>query len=314
MSIEGFVFDCPGEPERPVTEELCQTCGASYPDVFNKAEDMAKAALEIKRLNHDDWVKLPFCVTIEAEAFGAAISLNSLYGVPAATQFRYQKIEDIGQLPPLDFARGRLAEVLRAASLLHAQGEKIILNMEGPYTILGQLISSKQIYKGLYRNKEALCQIVQHIGNELVLYATEAETHGVDMISYADPTVAYGLISPKIYYELCGSLTWKILRKIELSTQHIVVHLCNVTSVGFEKAGFCTSERIPLPSSFSYGKALLQVVQQRGIRVIGHGCVQRSFCPVCNGGVFRLLLAENPKLPDIWNREAILSDNKSQVV
>ncbi|MBQ8918719.1 MAG: hypothetical protein IJ056_01230 [Acidaminococcaceae bacterium] len=297
MSIEGYTFDCPGEPERPVTEELCRSCGASYPDVFSKTEDMTKAALEIKRLNHDKWVKLPFCVTIEAEAFGASISLNSLYGVPAATQFRYEKVEEINSLPTLDFSQGRLSEVLCSASLLHAQGEKIILNMEGPYTILGQLISSKQIYKGLYRNKDKLSKIVHHIGNELVRYAIQAEKHGVDIISYADPTVAYGLISPKIYYELCGSLTWEILRKIQLATHRIVVHLCNVTSVGFEKSGFCISEKLSFPPSCTYGEALIQVIQQRGIRLIGHGCVQRSFFPVCNGGVFRLVLTENPKPP-----------------
>ena len=76
-------FPCLGEPERPITEDLCRNAGARYTSVFSKAEDMVRAALEVKRLNRDVWVKLPFCVTIEAEALGAEVSLNSLYGVPA---------------------------------------------------------------------------------------------------------------------------------------------------------------------------------------------------------------------------------------
>ena len=75
-------FPCLGEPERPITEDLCRNAGARYASVFSTAEDMVKAALEVKRLNRDVWVKLPFCVTIEAEAFGAEVSLNSL-SVPA---------------------------------------------------------------------------------------------------------------------------------------------------------------------------------------------------------------------------------------
>ena len=65
-------FPCLGEPERPITEDLCRNAGARYASVFSTAEDMVKAALEVKKLNRDVWVKLPFCVTIEAEAFGEA--------------------------------------------------------------------------------------------------------------------------------------------------------------------------------------------------------------------------------------------------
>lgn len=121
-------FPCLGEPERPITEDLCRNAGARYTSVFSKAEDMVRAALEVKRLNRDVWVKLPFCVTIEAEALGAEVSLNSLYGVPAVTRFRYERLADIEELPHLDFSQGRLAEVLRAAAILQAQGENIMLN------------------------------------------------------------------------------------------------------------------------------------------------------------------------------------------
>ena len=101
-------YECLGEPERPITEELCSNAGARYAAVFSKAEDMVKAALEVKKLNRDVFCKLPFCVTIEAEAFGAEVSLNSLYGVPAVARFRYERVEDIPALPEMDFSTGRV--------------------------------------------------------------------------------------------------------------------------------------------------------------------------------------------------------------
>ena len=283
-------FECLGEPDRPITEELCSNAGAKYAAVFGHAEDMVKAALEVKRLNHDCWVKLPFCVTIEAEGFGAEVELSPLYGVPAVTHFRYETIDEIKELPHMDFTSGRVKEVLRAASILHDMGEKIMLNIEGPFTVLGQLVPSKQIYKGLYRKKEELRALSDVIGRELARYAHEAELHGVDLLSYADPTVACDLVSPKIYQELCGEISYEVLKKIEAATDHVVIHLCNKTSVGFEKAGFCTSEKIRLSGEINYGEALLEVMHREKIRVIGHGCIQRSYCPLCNGGVYKLNL------------------------
>ena len=133
-------YECLGEPERPITEELCSNAGAKYAAVFSKAEDMVKAALEVKKLNRDAFCKLPFCVTIEAEAFGAEVSLNSLYGVPAVARFRYERVEDIPALPEMDFSTGRVREVLRAATILRDMGETVILNIEGPFTVLSQLV------------------------------------------------------------------------------------------------------------------------------------------------------------------------------
>lgn len=253
---------------------------------------MARAALEIKRLNRDAWVKLPFCVTIEAECFGADVEFNSLYGVPAVTSFRYERLTEIDALPEIDLQQGRVAEVLRAADILHQQGEKIMLNLEGPFTVLGQLISAKEIYKGLYRHPDKLRELCLGIGRQLAVYAKAAESHGVDLLSYADPTVAVDLIAPAIYRDLCGDIAWQVLKGILNNTSRVAVHLCNATSRSFEKAGFCTSRHLAFSQDYLYGQVLKEIVAKGQERLLGHGCIQRSYCPLCNGGVFALRLSE----------------------
>ena len=283
-------YECLGEPERPITEELCSNAGARYAAVFSKAEDMVKAALEVKKLNHDVFCKLPFCVTIEAEAFGAEVSLNSLYGVPAVARFRYERVEDIPELPEMDFSKGRVHEVLRAATILRDMGETVILNIEGPFTVLSQLVPSKQIYKGLYRQREKLRELSAWITAQLVRYAKEAEDHGVNVLSYADPTVAADLISPKLYADLCGEISYEVLKAVEAATECVVLHLCNKTSVAFQKAGFCTMERIIPQEGLTYGEALLDAIKRPDVRCIGHGCIQRTYCPMSNGCIYKLTL------------------------
>ena len=285
-----LTFECLGEPERPITEELCSNAGAKYAAVFSRAEDMVKAALEVKKLNRDVFCKLPFCVTIEAEAFGAEVSLNSLYGVPAVARFRYERVEDIPALPEMDFSGGRVREVLRAATILRDMGETVILNIEGPFTVLSQLVPSKQIYKGLYRQREKLRELSAWITAQLVRYAQVAERHGVDVLSYADPTVAADLISPKLYAELCGEISYEVLKAIEGATERVVLHLCNKTSVSFQKAGFCSMERITPKPGLTYGEALLEAIGRPDVRCIGHGCIQRTYCPMANGCIYKLTL------------------------
>ena len=234
--------------------------------------------------------KLPFCVTIEAEAFGAEVSLNSLYGVPAVARFRYERVEDIPALPEMDFSTGRVREVLRAATILRDMGETVILNIEGPFTVLSQLVPSKQIYKGLYRQQERLRELSAWITAQLVRYAREAERHGVNVLSYADPTVAADLISPKLYADLCGEISYEVLKAVEAATENIVLHLCNKTSVAFQKAGFCTMERIIPQPGLTYGEALLEAIKRLDVRCIGHGCIQRTYCPMTNGCIYKLTL------------------------
>ena len=190
----------------------------------------------------------------------------------------------------MDLAHGRVSEVLRAVTILKARGERVILNIEGPFTVLGQLVPSKEIYKGLYRQRDKLRHLSAWIVTQLARYAQAAEAHGVDILSYADPTVACDLVSPKLYAELCGEISYDVLKEIERTTSRIVLHLCNKTSVGFQKAGFCTSEKIRLPDCLTYGEALARALEWPDIRFIGHGCIQRTYCPLQNGGLYRLHL------------------------
>ena len=287
---EAKPFECLGEPERPITEALCAGAGIAYEEAFQDAAAMAHLSQQIRQLDHDEFCKLPFCVTVEAEQFGAVVSLNPLYRLPAVSRFRYEKLAEIGAMPHMVFERGTIQEVLRAASLLHAQGERVILNIEGPFTILGLLVPSKEIYKGLYRQQDKLAELCAFITGELARYAGEAARQGVSVLSYADPTVAYDLVSPKIYQSFIGKITEQAVRAIQAAAPTVVLHLCSATSVGFERAGFCQSTPIMMARHTTYGEALAAVLNRPDCRLIGHGCVQRTRCPLETPCIYRLQL------------------------
>ena len=112
----------------------------------------------------------------------------------------------------------------------------------------------------------------------------------MDVLSYADPTVAADLISPKLYTDLCGEISYEVLNAVEHATENVVLHLCNKTSVAFQKAGFCTMERIVQKPGLTYGEALLDAIKRPDVRCIGHGCIQRTYWPMSNGCIYKLTL------------------------
>lgn len=298
MSLEDdATLECLGEPERPVTEDFCEKIGVPYADVFTGAEAMAKAARAMRAESGDAFSKLPFCVTAEAEALGAHAEMDPLSGVPTVQQFLYKDLSEVDAIPPFDFTRGRIAEVLQGVRLLTASGERVILHIEGPYTILSLLMPSKVLYKGLFRQKEKLLSLCRQLSVQIARYAQAAEEAGACILSYADPTVSYDIVSPKTYREMCGPVSCEVVRAILDATQHVMVHLCNKTSVGFENAGFCTSERVPVDAGLSYGEALASVFGRDDCRLIGHGCLQRSNAPCERGYLYQLRLAGSEDLP-----------------
>jgi len=286
-------FDCGGEPERPFSDELCLKAGVDYIDTFQSAEAMAQVALHLKEVQGDKLVKLPFAVTVETEALGAEVSFNALYGVPSVTGFKYNKLADIQTIPVINLQQGTVYEVLKAVRILADQGEHVVLNMEGPFTVLGQLVNSKEIYKGLYRQKEHLYYLASRISQELVRYAQAIEAAGAELISFADPTVSFNLIAPSIYREMCGSITYNCLQGILQTTDNIAIHLCSATSMGLEEVGFCHRKQLPMLANMKYGEALCYALEQGEHRLYGHGCLQCSNLPLAQPAIYALILEQD---------------------
>lgn len=68
------VFDCNHAGSEEIPAFVIRKFGASYWDAYQYAPLMSAASALIADSNGDEVCKLPFCVTIEAGAFGAEIS------------------------------------------------------------------------------------------------------------------------------------------------------------------------------------------------------------------------------------------------
>ena len=275
-------------PTHILSEELCHQAGVRYEDVFTDAAAMARMAQTIKAADKDALCRLPFSVAVEAEQYGAVLSLNRKTRLPAVRGFPYAKLEEIGDLPPFDFTRGQMAAALAAAELLSRQGETVLFDMQGVFSILSMIVPSKEVYKALYRKGELLRELSGKLRGHLAMYAREAVARGVKIIAYTDATIACDLVSPACYKNLCGAVTLDAVRAVRAAAPGALLHLCSATSVGIERAGLCRSTAIDVPLGTTYGEALLLALENPAVEVVGHGCHGRTQYPLEESRIYRI--------------------------
>lgn len=118
-------------------------------DFHKKSELMADISMVMSDFRGDAFSILPFCHTVEAEAFGARVNFGDGKNFPRIKEHRYKSLSDISDLDDIDFSRGRVSEVLDAISIIKKNSRRVILEVSGPLNILNALIDPIVIYREL---------------------------------------------------------------------------------------------------------------------------------------------------------------------
>lgn len=285
-------FCCLGEPERPIDAELCRRAGVGIEAVFSKAGAMVAAAQFIRRTEGDVICKLPFAPTAEAEQLGVREISFSRYHQPKVSGYAAQDLQQLGEIKDFSFDKGIMGEVMLAVRSLSEKGETVCLNIEGPFTLLGMLVPSAEIYKGMRREPERLKALCRKLIGNLAQEAGAAAKAGAKILSYADPLISSSMVSPAVYREICGQITREALQAVSAAAPQAVVHVCSAASASFEQAGFCRRYSQAVPKDICYGEALAIACRRQRAHLVGHGCIQHSAWRLEKPVVYELELCE----------------------
>ncbi len=91
--------------------------GAAWPEAHKEAGPMAALAAGAATILGFDAVRVPYCQTIESEAFGATVKYAGKEGVPRIDVHPY-KVGDTPKLPADFLSLGRIPALLEAVRLL----------------------------------------------------------------------------------------------------------------------------------------------------------------------------------------------------
>ncbi len=257
-------YKCFPKEENFTISQVIATKPLKYTAAFIKGESMSQVSKKYKELNSNKFCILPLSNTLEAEAMGASIN----YGLkdnlgPRAGKKISSSMEEILQLEDIDFTKGAIKEVLLAIKILKNRGERVILEVSGPFLIMDFFIEASKVYKAVRKKDQVGRRVFEKIKKNLLAYIKEAIKAGVDVISYADPPASLTVLGPSLLKNTYDIFTRDFLIELKkiASEERILIHLCPKLTqllLAMEKVDF---KEISLEAKevISYEEAILEM-------------------------------------------------------
>ena len=114
-------FNCTYDNSAGIRSEVTEGLGLTFPDAYTHCDTMVTLSKVLKEKDKAVICELPFCHTLEAEAMGGIINLGNEIAGPRAGGYVCTDVEEILNLPDMDFTKGRIQETLLACKKLREE-------------------------------------------------------------------------------------------------------------------------------------------------------------------------------------------------
>lgn len=277
-------FECTYDNSAGISPEVTKGLDLEFPDAYMHHDTMARLAKALKEHDGASFCELPFCHTVEAEAMGGIINYGNESAGPRAKEYICTEVEQLLELPEIDFSKGRIHEVLLACRTLREQGEHVVLLVSGPFTILNVLIDARYVFKGMRKKPELMKQVFWKLGSEVLKFMKEAQAYGADMISYADSSGGLNILGPKMAEQVMEDFTYEFLKKAraELGKETLLL-LCPKTTFALLGTGKAVLSDVLLSGPMEYGEACAEVIGK--VDFAGQMCIKNIHYTLTNGKI-----------------------------
>lgn len=269
----GSILKCMGNRTDSIPPKILEKLNISYEEANNNAFKMAMLSKFLRGYKNNKYCTLPFCHTVEAEAFGAAVVFDRRVG-NRISEYCISRTSPTGNIKTINLSKGRISEVLNSIKILKDNGENVILYVTGPISVATSVFESQLFYKAIKKERDKINKMLAVIEDSIVEYMFEAIERGVDIISFADPAGTMDIVGPRVYAEITGKSVYNILKHIENKLTNTIIHLCGKTSTSLEAVGLLKSERIEVDGG-TYFEMIENVRKEtKDIKFIGHWCLK----------------------------------------
>jgi [methyl-Co(III) methanol-specific corrinoid protein]:coenzyme M methyltransferase len=220
---------CPGGMMNAAIVEVMEQTGNTLPAAHHDGALMAALANDVANLTGFENFGLPFCMTIEAEAFGSEIDYGTLKCEPKIAK----EIFPSAKTARLD-KRGAIVNHKRAAAVISAidrlaksQPEiPTIGSITGPMSIAASIVDPMTFLKELRTAKDDAHRVLDYVTEELIAYARLLADNGAAAISIADPTATGEILGPKLFAEYAVPYLNRVIAAINALGKPVIVHIC----------------------------------------------------------------------------------------
>lgn len=229
--------------------EAMEKTGVYWPDAHTDPEKMATLGSSLYELAGLECARIPFCLTVEAEAMGCKVDLGTKDRTPLVTESPFESASDIKT--PEDFSsNGRIPSVLEAVKILkkkYGNTLPVIVGITGPFTLTGHLLGVEKLVRSM-RLRPADVELALDKALEVSIeYARTLSEMEPDIICVADPTSATELINPLQFKTIVKPRLEDLAAEID---SRKVLHICgsaepilkDMADIGFD--GLSIEEKV----------------------------------------------------------------------
>lgn len=231
--------------------EAMEKTNAFWPDAHTDAGKMAELGSSLYELAGLECARIPFDLTIEADAMGCRVDMGSEDRTPQVTRSPFDSSRDI-KVPEDFLSRGRIQVVLEAIDKLkdnYGDDLPIIVGMTGPLTLAGQLLGIENLVRYMRSKPNEVEDALDEVLEASFQYADAICEKEPDVICVADPTSAPDLIDPLQFKnmvkprleDLAGGITTNKVLHICGSTEPIIR---DMATTGFD--GLSVEEKVDI--------------------------------------------------------------------
>lgn len=248
---------CPGGMMNMVTTEVIEELGIDFSKAHSNPKIMADLATAVYEKGCFENYGVPFCMTIEAEEFGAEVNMGTNIYEPHVVEYAIASVKEWTKLPKINFQEGRGKVVLDAIKILKEKNNNvpIIGNLTGPISTASSVMEPVVFYKELRKNNEEAHKYLDYVTDQLILFAKKQIEAGADIIAISDPSGTGEILGPKFFDEFAVKYLNKLVESIQEENIKTIVHICGQMKSVYKEVNKIKSDVLSFDSIVSISEA-----------------------------------------------------------
>ena len=214
-----------------VTVDQMDAVGVHWPEAHTDPKMMAALGAAGAKVFGFENARIPFCLTVEAEVFGAQVDLGKVDRTPMVKKHPYES--DATPSFPQDFAtKGRVKTVIEATKLLKQQVGKdlpIVVGTTGPLTIAGHLVGTENLLLMMITEPETVHKFIKVATEMEAAYLKALVAAGADVIAMSDPSASTDMLSGEMFDEFAKPYIKQVWTGAEGAKK--ILHICGDTTI-----------------------------------------------------------------------------------
>lgn len=219
---------CPGGMMNMITRDLVEKIEVEFEKAHSDAEIMANLSREVYKEGCFENYGVPFCMTVEAEGFGAKVNMGTNIYEPHVKEYLINSVKEWEKVPKINLEEGRAKTVIDAIIILKSYNDNvpIIANLTGPISTASSIIEPVTFYKELRKSNKEAHEFLDFVTEELIAIANKQIEVGADIIAISDPSGTGEILGRKYFEEFAVKYINKLVESIQKQGVKTIVHIC----------------------------------------------------------------------------------------